>query len=87
MGGKVLELRSERLRAEGREEGLEEGREEGRKEGREEGREEGIKSEKIASIKKLMKNGNMSLEQAMTLLEIPLEEREQYEKKLDSRGF
>ena len=79
MGGKVLELRSERLRAEGRAEGLEEGREEGRKEGRE----EGIKYEKIASIKKLMKNGNMSLEQAMTLLEIPSEEREQYEKKLE----
>ena len=67
MGGKVLELRSERLRAEGREEG----------------REEGIESEKIESIKKLMKNGNMSLEQAMTLLEIPSEEREQYEKKLE----
>ena len=51
--------------------------------GREEGREEGVESEKIASIKKLMKNGNMSLEQAMTLLEIPSEEREQYVKRLE----
>ena len=83
MGGKVLELRSERLREEGREEGRAEGRAEGREEGRAEGREEGVESEKIASIKKLMKNGNMSLEQAMILLEIPLEEREQYEKRLE----
>ncbi len=41
MGGKVLELASDRLRAEGRMEGREEGRAEGRAEGRMEGRSEG----------------------------------------------
>ena len=40
MGGKVLELESDRLRAEGRMEGREEGRAEGREEGRAEGRTE-----------------------------------------------
>lgn len=42
MGGRILELESERLRREGREEGREEGRKEGRKEGREKGREEAL---------------------------------------------
>ena len=69
MGGKVLELFSERLHREGRQEGMQEGMQ------------EGIESEKLASLQKLIKNGGMSLEQAMMILEIPMEEQEFYKEK------
>lgn len=75
MGGKVLKLKSERLR--------EEGWREGKEQGLAEGKAEGMEFQKLASIKKLMKNGGMSLEQAMRILEIPIEEQGIYEEKLN----
>ncbi|MCR5179505.1 MAG: PD-(D/E)XK nuclease family transposase [Lachnospiraceae bacterium] len=54
--------REQELKQEGREEGLKEGREEGR----------------IDALKKIMKSFNVSAEQAMDSLEIPVANREQY---------
>ena len=60
----------EKGRKEGKSEGIAEGRAEGKVEGRNEGRQQDIKC--------LMKNGGFSLEAAMKLLEIPLNEKEYY---------
>lgn len=54
----------------GTENGIVRGREEGLKEGREKGREE----EKLNSIKSLMKKLNLTLEQAMDVLDVPKSE-------------
>ncbi len=55
-----------------------EGREEGRTEGRAEGRAEGRENERILSIKNIMKKLQYTAEQAMELLEIPVNERSKY---------
>lgn len=68
------ERREELIRAEEKAEGMQKGRLEGRQEGQE--------SEKLASLKKLIKNGGMTLAQAMDILEIPTEEQVSYEEKL-----
>ena len=56
------------------EESLREEREEGREEGRIEGRNETL----VDSIKKIMKSLKISAEQAMDVLEIPVDCREKY---------
>ena len=58
----------------GREEGLKEGREEGIKVGHKKGREE----EKLNSIRSLMKKLNLTLEQAMDVLDVLKSEQEKY---------
>lgn len=54
----------------GTENGIVKGREEGLKEGREE--------EKLNSIRSLMKKLNLTLEQAMDVLDVPKSEQEKY---------
>lgn len=49
---------------------------------RDEGKRKGIEETKIISIQSLMKNLNLSLQQAMEVLDIPLQEREYYMKKV-----
>ena len=49
-----------------------------RNEGRNEGRREGIRVGIITSLKNLIKNANMPLEQAMAVLEIPEKDRQMY---------
>ena len=46
--------------------------------GKEEGKHEGIELTRIASIQSLMKNLNLSIEEAMEALSIPTYEYEQY---------
>ena len=46
--------------------------------GRREGKAEGLKEGKAEALKNLMKNLKVSLEQAMDLLGIPLEDKEKY---------
>ena len=58
MGGKVLELESDRL--------IQKGLEQGRTQGLEQGLEQGIKN----SVRKLLKNG-LSVEETAKLLELP----------------
>ena len=53
-----------------------------RNEGEKRGRILGIEETKIISIQSLMKNLNLSLQQAMEVLDIPLQEREYYMKKV-----
>lgn len=43
-----------------------------------EGMEKGIELSLTDSIKKLMKNANLTIEQAMTALEVPEDKREKY---------
>lgn len=43
-----------------------------------EGMEKGIELSLIDSIKKLMKNANLTIEQAMNALEVPEDKREKY---------
>ena len=73
-------------RAEGRAEGLKEGRAEGRVEGRNEGLAEGRTFNLLENIQKLIKNLNISADQAMELLEIPQEERAVYREKIESKS-
>ena len=54
------------------------GREEGRKEGRAEGREEGRTKERIEAIRNLMDALNLPIEQAMSILKIPVMEQPKY---------
>jgi predicted transposase/invertase (TIGR01784 family) len=73
-------LRDERAegREEGREEGLAEGRAEGREEGLAEGRAEGREEGLLSSIQSLMESMNWSVEQVMSALKIPEDERDKY---------
>ena len=57
-------------------------KEDGRKEGRIEGREEGHMAAMLTSIKKVMKNMNLTAEQAMDVLDIPMSDRIGFMKKL-----
>ena len=66
-------------RKEGRREGRREGREEGRREGRKEGREEGRDSERLSSIRNIMKSFRLTAQQAMDALGIPAAEQPKYE--------
>ncbi len=65
-------------RAEGHAEGRAEGHAEGRAEGRTEGHAEGQAERMRQDIMKIMKNLQMTAEQAMDVLEIPEEERSKY---------
>ena len=47
-------------------------------EGMEQGIEKGIELNQTDSIKKLMKNANLTIEQAMNALEVPEDKREKY---------
>ena len=78
-------LHEQTLRKEGREEGIEEGFIKGRREGLEAGIEEGLikgrekEQKKMAeSVRNLMNNLNVSAEEAMELLGLSEEDREQY---------
>ena len=53
-----------------------------RAEGRAEGREEGREQSRIDSIRSIMKNLKLSLQEAMDALSIPLEEQQKYKMKL-----
>lgn len=64
----------EQLYLDGKNEGIEKGRIEGRMEGRMEGRAEGI----VSGIKSLMTTLDLSIEAAMSALEIPESERKLY---------
>lgn len=52
--------------------------EEARREGHSDGFSEGRESERLESIQKLMKSLNLTAEQAMDALQIPIDEREKY---------
>ena len=58
------------------------GEERGRSEGKAEGKAEGIVLATLGNLKNLMQNLNLTLEQAMDALKIPIEERGQYADKL-----
>lgn len=59
-------------------EGMEKGIEKGIEQGIEKGIEKGIELTQTDSIKKLMKNMNLTIEQAMNTLEVPEDKREKY---------
>ena len=63
----------------------EKGRTEGRAEGRVEGRAEGMADGILASIKNLVKNMGVSIEQAMSVLEVPESERQRYMDLLENQ--
>lgn len=71
------ELKQEAI-AEGKELGIEMGCEEGRAEGREEGRAQGCAESHAKDIERLIKNTGWSIEKAMDILEIPVDERSLY---------
>ncbi len=48
-----------------------------------EGMEQGIELNQTDSIKKLMKNMNLTIDQAMNALEVPEDKREKYRKTID----
>ena len=48
-----------------------------------EGMEKGIELKETDSIKKLMKNMNLTIDQAMNALEVPEDKREKYRKTID----
>lgn len=60
---------------------MDEGMEKGIEKGIEQGIEKGIDS-----IKKLMKNMNLTIEQAMNALEIPEDKREKYRKSIEENS-
>ena len=51
-------------------------------EGMEQGIEKGIELNQTDSIKKLMKNMNLTIDQAMNALEVPADKREKYRKTI-----
>ena len=63
---------------EARQEGHHDGFSEGRESGLEEGQKVGREAERLESIQKLMKTLNLTAEQAMDALQIPIDEREKY---------
>ena len=65
-------------RKQGHDEGLEEGRKDGRKQGRKEGRKEGLAD----AVGRLMRGSGMTSDEAMDMLGIPSEERQEYLKLL-----
>ena len=71
------ELKQEAI-AEGKELGIEMGRKEGREEGRAEGRAQGCAESHAKDIERLIKNTGWSIEKAMDILEIPVDERSLY---------
>lgn len=62
----------------GREEGKAEGREEGRTEGREEGRVEAL----LFAVRNAMKSQKFTVDEAMDIVGIPEDKREQYKEML-----
>ena len=63
-------------------EGMEKGIEKGIEQGIEKGIEKGIELNQTDSIKKLMKNMNLTIDQAMNALEVPTDKREKYRKTI-----
>ena len=61
-----------------REKGIAEGMAKGRAEGMAKGRAEGMADGILSAIKNLVKNMGVSVEQAMSVLEIPETERQKY---------
>ena len=51
-----------------------------------EGMEKGIELSLTDSIKKLMKNANLTIEQAMNALEVPEDKREKYRKSIEENS-
>ena len=51
-------------------------------EGKEEGLKEGLKEARLASLKSLLKNTDMTLEEAMNVLEFSEEERQVYKEEV-----
>ena len=58
------------------------GKEQGKKEGIIIGQQKGIEINRIVSIQSLMKNLNLSIEEAMKALNIPNDEYEQYRQRV-----
>ncbi len=75
----------ERGIAKGRAEGIAEGIAKGRAEGRAEGIARGIAENTLSSIRTLMKNMGISVEQAMKLLEVPEAEQSKYRRLLSEQ--
>ena len=73
--GKYREERGEKT---GEKQGRKQGRVEGRKQGRIEGRKQGIEETRVSSIQSLMTNLNISITEAMKLLNIPKKEYKKY---------
>ena len=75
--------------ARGREEGIARGREEGlevgREEGRAEGRQEGAAETMLHSIKSLTESIGVTVEEAMEMLKVPEEKREEFRQKLEKQ--
>lgn len=69
------ELYELEIREKGRLEGRQEGRQEGRREGRLEGRQEGMESALLSSIRNLTDTMHLTVEQAMSALRVPMEDR------------
>lgn len=63
-------------------EGMKRGMEEGLKQGIEQGLKQGIEQTSLQNLKNLMKNMNLTAEQAMEILQISASEREKYMKLL-----
>ena len=85
MGGKVLELESERLIKIGMERGIEQGMECGMKQGIERGIKQGLsqKYEQVTkSILGVMNKFNLSFEQSCEVCNVPLEEYEFYRERI-----
>ena len=71
--------------ARGREEGIARGREEGLEEGRAEGRQEGAAETMLHSIKSLTESIGVTAEEAMEMLKVPEEKREEFRQKLEKQ--
>lgn len=70
----ALQVRAEEALAEGMEKGMEKGRAEGMEKGMEKGKAEGM----ATSIRRMMEGLGVSMEKAMDVLRIPIEERAKY---------
>jgi len=70
----------------GLEQGMKEGLEKGMERGIERGMEKGMENAILASVRNLLKNTDMTLEQVMNALEIPEEEKAVYAGRLDQAG-
>lgn len=65
---------------------MKEGLEKGMERGIERGMEKGMENAILASVRNLLKNTDMTLEQVMNALEIPEEEKAVYAGRLDQAG-
>ena len=70
------------MRADAKAEGIEEGRAEGRAVGIEEGRAEGKTESLVSSIKNVMDSIHVSIEEAMDILKVDPQKRQEYAAKV-----